>query len=185
MVSKDLTAYLAPDLELPYDGKTYVVRPPSVETGLKLSAIHAYATAGAAGAEALQQISPERREIAESLQDTDLGELSLGAAYQEMRADEVPGPHLDMFALYAMYYWVLGEDVADKIMELRAGGSAGPKAPQDHKPPKSGRSMGRARSSATTKTGSRSSSGTKASRAKSAPAKAPKSGGQTSSTTGT
>ena len=64
------------------------------------------------------------------------------AVYQEIIAAGVPGPDIGLFAQYAFYFWVLGEAVADQIMEQRfsARQGGGAAAPKDRSPSKSGRS---------------------------------------------
>lgn len=136
---KDLSQYLTPNLELKVADKTYVVPPPSKDAGLKLAAVNAVGVAAfvsmqdqcpTCGRSGSPEIPESTQAIFDSLSDVDLGELSLGPAYQQMLADDVPGPHIDTLAMYALYYWTLGEETADQIMEAQApakGGSA-PKA---------------------------------------------------------
>ena len=132
---KNLTQYLAPDLELrDDDGRIWRVKPPSKEDGLILAAINA---AGVAAYASLQETCPscgraggempdETRELLESFGARPIGEVSLGKdVYDSMVAAGLPGPHIDTYAMYALYYWTLGESVADAIMEAQAGASAG------------------------------------------------------------
>lgn len=148
MAFKDLTNYFAPALQLPYGGKTYEVQPPTKDTGLKLAAINAagvatYAavleacpTCGRSGSPA---IPDETLTLIESIKDVDLGRLSLGEdVYAEMISDEVPGPHLDQMALYAMYFWVMGEATADAIFEAQTGGGVSGEAVLGSSTPKPG-----------------------------------------------
>lgn len=137
MAFKDLSAHLAPDLEIPLGGKVYRVSPPSKDVGLKLTAINAVGvalfhsmsaecpTCGRAGA---PEVPAATRELYDSLGSVDLGELSLGDAYLEMVEDGVPGPHVDTAALYALYFWTMGEAVADAIMDAQAEAKGAPKA---------------------------------------------------------
>ena len=148
MALKDLTAFLAPDLELPWRGQAFTVPPPTKDVGLKLAAINAAGvqaylslqdacpTCGRAGAG--EGMPDETREMLESIKGVDLGELSLGpVAFQAMLDAGVPAPDLDMFAVYALYYWVLGEETADQIMETtRGGGASGEAAPGRSTPPR-------------------------------------------------
>ena len=134
MAMKDLAAHFAPALELPYGGKTYVVQPPTKDVGLKLAAVNAMGVAdysslydvcppcGHAGS---VEVADDTRAIFESIEGTDVAVLSLGqGVYDEMIADGVPGPHLDSMALYALYFWTLGEETADAIFEAQSGGGA-------------------------------------------------------------
>lgn len=134
MALKDLTAFLAPDLELPWRGQVFTVTPPTKDVGLKLAAINAGGVAaylafadacpacGRSGSP--DDLPAETRALLDSISDVDLGALSLGAAYAEMIEAGVPGPHIDQFALYALYYWVFGEDTADRILAAQHGGDA-------------------------------------------------------------
>lgn len=170
MPIKDLTAYLSPNLELPWRDRTFVVPPPSKDTGLKLAAINAVGVATYSlmsekcptcghAADGELEVSPRTREIYDALGDIDLGELSLGSAFAEMTEAGVPGADVDMFAVYAMYYWTLGEETADEVMAAQLQAKAG-RSPKDHLPPsKSGRRLESA-SRKTGSTGSRSTRGT-------------------------
>lgn len=44
--------------------------------------------------------------------------------YAQMLAAGVPGADVDTFAVYALYYWVLGEEAADEILAATRGGGA-------------------------------------------------------------
>lgn len=152
---KDLSAFLTPNLDLKHGSKVYSVPPPSKETGLVLAAINSIGLSAVAG-KTYEDAPESQRAIIEKYKDTDLGELSLGPVYQQMIDDGVPGPHIDLYAQYALYYWVLGEDAADNIMEALAeqrGQSAGPKGRSRSK---NGRSTGSVKSSGTAKAASRS-----------------------------
>jgi hypothetical protein len=189
---KDLTAWLTPDLTLNLGGRTYTVRPPTVEMGLNLTALN---VAGVAGYLAVQGACPtcgrtEPLEITddintryEALKDTPLGVLSLGQdVYEQMVTDALPEKHIDTAALYAMYYWTMGEKTADKILEsMNAAQSSGvggtPKASKNGHSTASGPPT---RTASTRTTASRKTS----SQPTPSRPKAPTSGGPTSSTTG-
>lgn len=140
MSVKDLTQYLTPGLELKWGERTFTVPPPTKDVGLKLAAINAAGvaaylavedacpTCGRAGAPG--DLPEETLELLDAIKGQDLGELSLGPAYRDMIDAGVPGPHIDQFALYALYYWVMGETTADQILEAqheaqRGGGASG------------------------------------------------------------
>lgn len=190
MALKDLTEYLAPNLEFQHAGKTYTVPPPTKDVGLKLAAVNAYganiATHGPA--DALAKMHATQRAVIEMLGESvnDIGVLSLGAAYDEMVADNVPGPHIDFYARYALYYWVLGEETADAIIAAEREAKSGP-APKAKAPArsKSGRSTASG-SRKTTSTASRSTRTTASPKAQPGASfkKDPESGGENSSTTG-
>lgn len=173
MALKDLSAFLAPNLELPWRDRVFVVAPPSKEDGVRLAAINALGVATylnamepcptCGRATDKHEISEDYQRIAESIKDRDLGEISLGTAYQEMIDAGMPGADVDMYALYALYYWTLGEETADKVIEARhekVSGESDPKASAP-KPSQSGRSTGSARSSQSAKTAPRSTRTTK------------------------
>lgn len=133
---KDLTAFLAPDLVIKHHGTQFVVPPPTKNDGLLLAAIHTVGIAAFTGdgGDPTESLSPAQKAIFEAAKDRDLGEVSLGPAYAEMVEAELPGPHIDQYALYAMYYWVLGEATADQILASRYGGTGGD-APKDRPAP--------------------------------------------------
>lgn len=185
MALKDLSEYLTPDLELPHGGKVYTVKPPTKNTGLILAAINALGAAAWSGPEAVDKVPQSMRDLAKTVEDKDLGELSLGEdVYRQMNEDGVPGPHIDTFALYALYYWTIGEESADQLIALRAG-KHDPKAAARARS-KSGRSTASG-SRKTGSTGSRSTPTTASRKAQPGASfkKETQSGGQKSSPTGT
>lgn len=165
MPFKDLTSFLAPNLELPWREHVFVVPPPSRETGLVLAALSTQAiTANIAAVEACPtchrsgeiEVDDRQKSLLESAREKDLGELSLGSAYQEMVDAGIPAPDLELFELYAFYYWVYGESAADSWLSDHQSKKFGGPVPKDHLPRKNGRSTGSASQSGTTKTESRS-----------------------------
>jgi len=140
-VLKDLTAYLTPNLDIPWGDRTFSVPPPSKDVGIKLAAInaagvHVYLetlevcpTCGRGGALG-RELPADTQATLDAIGSTDLGALSLGPAYQEMVDAGVPAPHIDTFALYALYYWTLGEETADRILAAQHGQEAGESAPK-------------------------------------------------------
>lgn len=128
MALKDLTEYFVADLDLPYRGKVYSCPPPSQHNGLVLAAIVAAGTNIYAG----QAPDAATQALLDSLDDTsDISRISLGeTAYDQMVADNVPGPHIAQLGSYAMYYWVLGEPTADAMFAslYGQGDDAAPKA---------------------------------------------------------
>src|SRR5690625_2081119 len=138
---KDITDFLDPDLVFSHHGKEYVVPPPSKDDGLLLAAL---SVAGASvmdeamgrgdGQDPTNKLTPKQRKLVNAAKDRDLGEISLGPAYKQMVKDKLPGRHIDQYAIYAMYYWIMGEQVADALTGAW-GEAVGPK---DQKPSKSG-----------------------------------------------
>lgn len=133
-------AYLPGDLVLPYKGREYRVKPPDRRTGAKLAAINA---AGVSAYMALQDRCPtcgragqvvelpeETQALLAEIEHENLADLALGAdVAAQMDADGVPAAHIDTMAIYALYYWTLGEATADAIMEAQAAGDEAGKAP--------------------------------------------------------
>ncbi|MBN8883398.1 MAG: hypothetical protein J0H73_13920 [Salana multivorans] len=125
--------WLTPALLLPYGDTVYEAPPPSKEVGIQLAAVNAlgiatYAsvmeacpTCGRSGA---PDVPASTLATIESIGEAEIARLSLGPAYDAMIADDVPGPHIDQMGVYALYYWTLGEETADKIMAGMHGGDA-------------------------------------------------------------
>lgn len=147
---KDLTAFLDPDLELKLGTHTYKVAPPTMAVGLQLTAIN---VAGVAAYLAIQghcpscgrtgdlDVTPETQAVLDAVGNTPVGVLSLGKdVYDQMVADDLPEKHIDQAALYALYYWVLGRDTADKIIEATAEAAHGTGGAQAPKASRTGRS---------------------------------------------
>lgn len=166
MALKDLSAFFTSALELPYDGRTYMVAPPSKDVGLKLAAINAVGVATYAGLldacptcgrSGAPQVPAETLQLVESIGNVDVATLALGQdTYDRMVADGVPGPHIDQMGLYALYYWTMGEAVADQIMAAQAGGGAVGEAPAGRSTPSRGPrtvSASRTRTASTRATG--------------------------------
>lgn len=146
MAVKDLTSFITPNLDLKVGDKTYVVLPPSRDDGKIMTAINVVGVAAysavqgaceACGRSGEIETDPTMRALVEQNQGRDLGELSLGAAYDEMIADGIDSGTLETLELYAFYYWTLGERAADEILEVRDRERS--PLPKDRKPSKSGR----------------------------------------------
>lgn len=119
-MAKSFARYLRPALDIEArDGKVYSVPPPSKDTGLVLAAIVAYGMNKAAG----RETDDETMALWESVPaDTPLGHLSLTPrVYEQMLADGQPEIDVDRYALYAQYYWTMGEAVADQVLEVTYG----------------------------------------------------------------
>lgn len=132
---RDLTEYLTPNLVLPYRGTTYVAPPPSYTDGLVLAAILITSPSlhdPAAHAAAVESLPARSRELFDAAQGRDLGELALGAAYEQMVADGMPLDDLNLYSWFAMIRWVNGVEAADAFLDRMRehnGGEATPKAP--------------------------------------------------------
>lgn len=109
---KDVQQYLAPHLELPLAGKTYLVPPPSKDDGLLLAAFIALGVNAQNG----RKSTDEDLALIKKREGADLAEVAFTpAVYQQMVEDGVPGAHIDQAAIYAMYYWTMGEQSADYV----------------------------------------------------------------------
>ena len=165
MAFKDLTDFLSPNLELPWQGRVFIVPPPSREVGLILAALSTQsmvASIAVGGAcptchrSDIPEVEGRQKTLLESAQDKDLGELSLGSAYQEMIDAGVPGPDLELFELYAFYYWVYGEVSADTWLVEFRGKKHGVDDPKAQTPLTNGHGTGSGSQSVKMKTASRS-----------------------------
>ncbi|NNM44597.1 DUF7426 family protein [Knoellia koreensis] len=102
-------------LRLPIHGKTYEVYPPSPATHDQLAMRLALGIALDAGVEI-----PE--EDARTLQITDddmpdFATMCLGDTYEQMLADEVSHPEIELALVTAFYAWTLGMEVAEAYWE--------------------------------------------------------------------
>lgn len=146
MTTKNLSAFITKDLILNLGEHTYRVKPPSRDTGKLLTAINVVGvttmqtalagTCPTCGRSGDPQIDPEIQELADSVQNKELGELSLGQdVFDQMIEDGLDATTIDTMSLYAMYFWLMGEAVADQILEQKAEGADGngPKVPKPSK----------------------------------------------------
>ena len=109
----DFGEWVAPDLKLELGGRTYMVRPPTVEAAKMILA------AAVRGEVNLGLVTGEIPAEIQALLDT-IGEQhpALGDAYDAMVADEVPAPTIDRVAYYAVFYWARGKEYADTLAKL-------------------------------------------------------------------
>lgn len=132
MSAIDFGEWVAPDLELKLGGRTYVVRPPTVEAA---KMILAAAVRAEINLELVKgEVPAEVQAILDSIGNQ---QPALGDAYAAMVADGVPAPTIDRMAYYAVFYWARGKEYADtlaKLMWLPRGltpGAAGEASPKD------------------------------------------------------
>lgn len=123
-------AWLPKPLVLHYGDTTYTVPAPTKDVGIMLAAIVAVgfgpiadALAGRGLDAENSGVSSEQRDLVQQLtrDGVEIASLSLGSVYTDMLAARVPGPDIDRMALYAMYYWVMGEQAADTLMATAFG----------------------------------------------------------------
>lgn len=139
-------------LELPFGGRTYVVRPPNAARGLRCAA---YLAARQIGDE------DERAKVrAEALDGGTLADLALGPDAVTEMAD-LSGPVLHQLAWVALVAWVNGEAAANRyvasVAKVRSGKAEAeteaPKARPRRSPKKSGTPTGSARKTRTRASG--------------------------------
>ncbi len=121
----DFDSWARPDLDLTLGGRTFPVRPPSVETGKLLLAL---AVRGELNLGIVRGEMPD--ELQELIDAIEPGEHpALGATYDQLQAAGVDQVTIDRMAYYAVFYWAKGKEYADWIAELlfslEGGGPAG------------------------------------------------------------
>lgn len=134
MSAVDFAAWALEDLEVTLRGRTYLVRPPSVEAGKKIlaAALRGEVRLGIEKSE----IPAEVQAVLDSIKPTEhpaLGEQ----VYEQMVADGISQVEIDRVSYYAVFYWARGKEYADKLAtalwalpstETAEAGEAAPKA---------------------------------------------------------
>lgn len=132
----DFEEWVTPNLELTLRGRTYVVRPPSVEAGKKIAAA---AVRGEIKLGLIEGVTEVPDEIQRVLDTIEQGEHpALGDAYGAMQLNGLDSVTIDRAAYYAVFYWARGKEYADRLAkvlwsprdlgESAAAGDADPKA---------------------------------------------------------
>jgi hypothetical protein len=113
MSAIDFGEWVAPDLELQMGGRTYLVRPPTVEAAKMIlaAAVRGEVNLGLVKGE----IPAEVQAILDSIGDE---HPALGDAHAAMVADKVPAATIDRAAYYAVFYWARGKEYADTLAKL-------------------------------------------------------------------
>ena len=113
MGAVDFAEWVAPDLKIDLGGRTYIVRPPTVEAA---KMILAAAVSGEVNLRLVAGVIPPE---VQTILDT-IGEQhpALGEAHAAMVADEVPAQTIDRVAYYAVFYWARGKEYADTLAKL-------------------------------------------------------------------
>lgn len=115
MTVKDFAAWAVPDLELPLRGRTYSVRPPSVEAASKCIAA---AVLGEVNMGLVQGPVPD--EIMAIIDGIGPDEHpALGDVHDQLVADGVDPETIQRMTVYAVFYWARGEQYADFIAHLQ------------------------------------------------------------------
>lgn len=116
MSAVDFTEWAAPDLELTFGGRTFVVRPPSVDDAAKLLAL-------AVRGEVNLGIAPQGVTVPEPILEV-LASIgpdehpALGSTFMEMREAGLSAATIDRAAYYAIFYWARGKRYADALATL-------------------------------------------------------------------
>jgi hypothetical protein len=127
---KDLSAFAAPALDIALrPGRKVTIYPPSVKDGAALASI---VTLGSAiGQGKVSDATVEMfQSTTEGMSEEDVKRLAVGDRYDWMVEQGWSWTDIETVCMYATYYWVFGERVADQIMaadqDQRQGKQAGP-----------------------------------------------------------
>ena len=140
MGAVDFSEWVAPDLTITLEGRTYTVRPPSVEAAKQIlaAAVRGEVNLGLVKGE----IPAEVQAILDSIEPG--VHPALGEAYTAMVQDGIGSVTIDRVAYYAVFYWARGKEYADTLAkllwlprDLEAAGSDA--APKDSSPRRTGR----------------------------------------------
>ena len=113
MGAVDFSQWAAPDLELRFGGRTYMVRPPTVGATRQLLA------AAVRGEVRLGLVSgPVPDELQQVLDSIGDAHPALGEVHDQMAADGVPQASIDRMAYYATFYWARGREYADTLARI-------------------------------------------------------------------
>lgn len=113
MSAVDFEQWAAPDLILPFRGRTYTVRPPSVGMMPKVLAA---AVRGEVNLGIVKGPIPDA--VQRILDSIEPGEHpSLGDVYDQLVADGIDPVTIDRIAYFAVFYWARGQAYAESIAE--------------------------------------------------------------------
>ncbi len=131
MAFTDLAAFIAPGLELPIDGKTYLVPEPGIKEGLYLQAIvdtgeslaisaaitsaENRRTRRAQGDRGPSVVTDANRAILNDAEERTVYQLALGSAYDDMVADGVTWPRLKHAGMTAVVRWTRSLEAAERF----------------------------------------------------------------------
>ena len=116
MSAVDFTEWAAPDLVLTFGGRTFAVRPPSVDDMSKVLALAARGEVNLGIAPKGTVIPAPIQDVIDSIGPTD--HPALGSAFHEMRDAGLPMATIDRAAYYAVFYWARGKAYADALATL-------------------------------------------------------------------
>lgn len=113
MPATDFAQWAIPDLELTLGGRTYSVRPPSVDAAAKVLAAAAYLEVRLG---IVAELPEEIKTVLDAFGPDD--HPGLGAVHAQLVADEVDLETIDRMNCYSILYWVKGKDYADALAAL-------------------------------------------------------------------
>jgi len=112
----DFEEWVTPNLDLTLRGRTYTVRPPSVEAGKKIAAA---AVRGEIKLGLIEGVTEVPAEIQRVLDTIEKGEHpALGDAYKAMLLNGLDSVTIDRAAYYAVFYWARGKEYADSLAKI-------------------------------------------------------------------
>jgi len=106
--------WAASDLVLTFGGRTYTVRPPTVEAAKQILAA---AVRGEVRFGLVKGPVPD--EVQRVLDTIGTSHPGLGDdVYEQMVADGVPSPTIDRMSVYSVFYWARGKEYADALATI-------------------------------------------------------------------
>jgi len=110
----DFNEWAIADLEIPLKGRTYTVRPPTVEASKKLiaAAIRGEVNLGLV----IGEIPPEIQAVLDTIEPGE--HPALGEVYEQMHRDGLDPVTIDRVAYYAVFYWSRGKEYADSLAAI-------------------------------------------------------------------
>jgi hypothetical protein len=121
----DLAAFVRPGIDLPVCGKSYYVPAPNGRDGLWLQAL----MDGSESAILTKQLGAANKAILSDEQERTVYQLALGAAFDEMLADQVAWPVIKHCGMTAWLHWTRGADAGEKFWALADGPGKAPTEP--------------------------------------------------------
>lgn len=129
---RDALEVLDLNLRLPVGDRTYLVRPPAAAVGIRLAnmltrgiVLDSLIDAGATGAE----VDEIRAGLVIDDDDQDFARDCLGATYDEMLADDLPHPVIELAVSTAFLAWTAGKATAEAWWESGGKAPTPPKRP--------------------------------------------------------
>lgn len=114
MSAVDFEQWVTPNLELTLGGRTYSVRPPTVEVAKQIlaAAVRAEVNLGLVQGD----VPVEVQSVLDSIAPGE--HPALGEAYEQMAKDGVPQATIDRVAYYAVFFWARGRQYADSLAQI-------------------------------------------------------------------